>query len=278
MKRALAIAVVSAPLVLAACGNDAVPDGSPDAAAHGAADAPAGTQVTDVSGDITADTTWTGTVRVHVPISIAAGVTLTVAAGTTVQVAASASLTDSGTIDVMGTKAAPVTWVGLATDDWLGLSVPTGGAFTMTYGEWTGGNIVVSGGSFSATDSRLSQVTGDLLTASAGTITVLYSWLGLATGMADTTHCDMHFEGASNPTISVTHTNVSTSVYGVMFLTGTNEDFTSDNWFSNTNQVELTSAVTGDFSNGWFDQDPVSGTGITANNLSPTMITDAGPR
>jgi hypothetical protein len=260
--------------LLAACGSDATtpPAGSPDA--------PAMTMVTNVTTSPTADTTWSGTIRVQNSISIPTGVTVTVAAGSTLQVAGTANISIAGTLAIAGTKAQKVTIEGLATDDWSGLTIPSGGAFTMTYGVYTGGNInVAQNGSFTVTDSELSRVSSgtDLLTTSGGTIDLEYSWLGQPTGQSDTTHCDMHFEGGS-PTLTITHSNVSTAVYGVMFYSGVNANFTYNNWFSNGTQVDLTGAVTGDFSNGWFDKNPPSGTGITANDLASAMITDAGPR
>ncbi len=262
-------------LVLGACGSDSMPT-----MMMGTPDAPSNAPVTDVTSSPTADTTWSGTIRVHNSISIPTGVTVTVAAGSTLQVAGSAQIGIAGTLSITGTKTSKVTVAGLATDDWSGLSITSGGTFLMTYGEYTGGNIEVqTGGTFMVTDSELSRVSGgtDLLTSTGGNVDLEYSWLGQPAGSSDTTHCDMHFEGGG-PTITVTHDNISTAVYGVMFYTGVGADFTYNNWFDNQIQVDLTTAVTGDFSNGWFDKSPPSGSGITANNLATAMITDAGPR
>ncbi|HEY3804750.1 MAG TPA: hypothetical protein VGL61_19185 [Kofleriaceae bacterium] len=260
-------------LLLAGCGSDTM-------MATSTPDAPAMTQVTNVTTSPTADVTWSGTIRVQNSITIPSGVTVTVAAGATLQVAAAARITIAGTLAIAGTKAQKVTIEGLATDDWAGLSIPTGGAFTMTYGEYTGGNIdVAQNGSFTVTDSELSRVSSgtDLLTSSGGNIDVEYSWLGQPVGQSDTTHCDMHFEGGS-PTLTIMHDNISTAAYGVMFYSGVNASFTYNNWFSNGIQVAATGAVTGDFSNGWFDKSPPSGTGLTASDLASAMIADAGPR
>jgi hypothetical protein len=270
MKRALfALAILSA------CGSDSTtpPPGQTTP------DAPANTPVTDVTANITADATWSGIVRVHNAITISSGATLTVAPGTQIQIADSASITLQGTMSVGGTKAEPVTWTGLASTYWGGLNIPSGGSLSMTYGVWTGGNIaLVAGASLMLRDSQLSETSGDLLTASGGNIDIQYSWIGVATGTHDTTHCDTHFEGNGGPTITLSHSNISTAVYGMMFYTGTNLDFTYDNWFSNSIQVDVTSGVSGDFSNGWFDKNPPSGPGITATNLATSMVADAGPR
>lgn len=268
-------AALFATLLLGACGNDSMPmmmTSSPDA--------PSNAPVTEVTSSPTADTTWSGTIRVESSITIPVGVTITVAAGSTLEIGGSALITIAGTLSIAGTKAATVTVAGLATDDWTGLTILAGGMFSMTYGEYTGGNIHVQpNGTFTATDSELSRVAGgtDLLTSSGGNIDLEYSWLGEPAGTSDTTHCDMHFEGGS-PTLTITHDNISTAVYGVMFYSGVNANFTYDNWFDNQIQVDATTAVSGDFSNGWFDKSPPSGDGITANNLATAMITDAGPR
>jgi hypothetical protein len=123
---------------------------------------------------------------------------------------------------------------------------------------------------------------------SGGTVDMSYSWIGVDTGETDTTHCDMHFGGSGN-VITVTHTNVSSSSYGIMFYGGMNADFKYDNWFTNTTDVDTTtsSPVTGDFSSGWFEKGAPSGTGITASTPAGARLpactgtnndTCAGPR
>ena len=262
-------AVLLATLLLAACGSDVAV--TPDASSMNE-------MVTNVTASPTADTTWSGIIRIQNSIKIPAGVTVTAAAGSTLQLGGSAELDISGTLAIAGTKSQSVSVGGLAGDDWAGMVVLTGGTVTMNYAEVTGGIITVeTGGAMTVRDSQLSRAIGDLLTSVGGNVDVQYSWLGRAAGQSDTTHCDLHFEGGG-PTITVSHNNISTSVYGVMFYTGTGADFTSNNWFDNQIQVDLTTAVTGDFSNGFFDKSPPSGTGITANNLATAMIADAGPR
>jgi hypothetical protein len=268
----LAVALV----LLAACGNDSMPL-SADAGGGGGGSG-SNTMVTTINGSPVMSATWSGTIRITASIDIPNGVTITIAAGSTVEVASSASITVDGALTIAGVKGSTVTVEGLANDTWGFLTVDAGGAVSMSYAEYTGGNIdVKANGSIMLRDSELSRVSGDLLTSEGGNIDVAYSWLGQPEGQSDTTHCDMHFEGGS-PTLSITHTNVSTSVYGVMFYAGTNADFTYNNWFSNSIQVDISGTISGDFSNGWFDKNPPSGTGITANNLATAMLTDAGPR
>ena len=79
--------------VVAACGKDAMI--SPDAPAT----------ITTVTSSPTADTTWTGTIRVQSSLAIPSGVTVTVAAGSTLQVASNASISVAGTLAIAGTKA-----------------------------------------------------------------------------------------------------------------------------------------------------------------------------
>ena len=224
--------------------------------------------------------TWSGTIRVQNSITIPSGVTVTVAAGATLQVAATATITIAGTLAIAGTKAQKVTIQGLATDDWAGMSIPIRRRVHDDLRRVHGrqhrrrAERVVHRHRQRAV-ARLSGT--DLLTTSGGNIDLEYSWLGQPVGQSDTTHCDMHFEGGS-PTLTIMHDNISTAAYGVMFYSGVNANFTYDNWFSNGVQVDATGAVTGDFSNGWFDKSPPSGTGLTASDLASAMIADAGPR
>jgi len=260
---------VLASLALAACGMDAVP--TPPGDDDG--------MTTEVSGHVTADAMWTGTVKVTANATIDPGVTVTVAAGTTVIVASTAELTVAGTFDVQGTKAATVK----ITPDtvgghFYGIAIDDGGVLTMSYALQDGGGIHLSGtAKATITDSVMSRASGDYLTMGGGTVDVQYSSIGLEPGQADTTHCDMHF-GGTGLSIKVTHTNVSTSAYGIMFYGGTGADFTYDNWFSNQIDVDPAAGVQGNFSFGLFEKGAPSGPGITAQNLAGARLTDAGPR
>ena len=108
-----------------------------------------------------------------------------------------------------------------------------------------------------------------------GNLTVHNSSVGLALGQTgDTTHCDQHFGGVGN-VISVTHTNLSTSSYGIMFYGGTGADFTYDNWVSNSTNVDAQPGVSGDFSYSYFQRGAPVGVGgatITAGNLAVAML------
>ena len=232
---------------------------------------------------ITASTTWSGNVSVDKTITVDAGATLTIAAGTTVTFGASGQIKVLGTVDVQGTKAqvvklSPTT----AGAHHYGFSVPTGGTLKMAYAVQVGGPISVDGGKLLATDTRMSQAYGDFLMVSAGMVDVTYSAIGLEPGAGtDTTHCDMHFGGAA--TVRVSHSNISTSSYGLMLYAGTNVNLTYNNWFSNSDaNVDTQAGVSADVSNGWFDAKgaPTSKAGVTivANNLSASRVTDAGPR
>lgn len=224
------------------------------------------------------------------------GVTLTIAAGTTVSVAMGAQIIVNGTLDAQGTSAAKIMIKpdGAAAhfgSGETGIQVGDGtnpGTLKLAYTTVTGNGISLLGtSSIIATDSNMSESQGDYLVVNgAATINVSYSEIGVETG-TDTTHCDMHFNQAAS--IKFTHSNVTSSYYGIMFYGGQNADFTYDNWYSNktTNVDAQVGQVTGDFSYGYFDKPFTPLTGLTANNLSATKLaactgnndtTCAGPR
>jgi hypothetical protein len=240
-----------------------------------------------ISGKISADTTWTGAVAITGNVTIDPGVTVTVAAGSTITVKAGALVTVNGILDAQGTSAAKITIGGDANAAWGGVTV--NGEIRYKYVTQTKGPIsLFTSGKATIVDSHFSQVSGDFLMMNGGTLDMSYSAIGLEPGMPDTTHCDMHFGGNGN-VIKVTHSNISTSSYGLMFYGGMNADFTYDNWFSNTTNVDTqqSSPVSGNFSNGYFEGGAPTGTGITATNISQTRLaacdgtndaTCAGPR
>jgi hypothetical protein len=153
----------------------------------------------------------------------------------------------------------------------------------MNYAVQTGGGIRVDGGKLVATNTRMSQAEGDFLVVGDGNVDVSYSAIGLEPGGGtDTTHCDMHF-GGSGATIKVTHSNISTSSYGLMLYGGNNVDLTNNNWFNNPIQIDTTAGVSADISGGWFDKGaPSAGGGATltyntpATNRLPATMT--GPQ
>lgn len=235
--------------------------------------------ITEVSGHITANTTWMNTIHVIGAVTVDRGVTLTVAPGTTVDVTTSMGygITVLGTIDIQGSKANKVVFRSATVGEyWSDISVPRGSVMTATYLVQTGGGLNLAGKA-TITDSQMSHVGGDLLTMSGGTLDMSYSSIGLETGH-DTTHCNLHVSG--NITIKVTHSNISTAAYGIMFYGGVGADFTYNNWFGNTYDVDTKAAypVVGDFSYGYFAKGAPTNPGITAANLATSRIADAGPR
>jgi hypothetical protein len=270
--------------VLAACGNNTIPNPAGQDAAVGnvdaALDAPP-VMVTMVSGHITANATWTGTVDVTAPLVIDPGVTVTVMPGTTIAVISTAAINVDGTLDIEGTSASHVlAGASGGAPHWTGFKIASGGQLITHYLVEAGGSVeVAAGGSVTIIDTQLSQASHDLLVISSGTADVEYSSIGVEPGQPDTTHCAMHVGGS--PTLKVVHTNLSTSTYGIMFYGGTGADFTYDNWFGNQIDVAMSpgTPVSGNFSYDWFMKGTApSGSGITAMNLSSTRLTDAGPR
>lgn len=261
-------------LALVGCGQD-LPAGGPP----GSVDAPPGVSVTDVSGTISASATWSGIINVKSPVVIDAGATITVSPGTQIVFAdASTGITLRGTIDIEGTKAMPVTVVPATTGGhWAGIAIADNGAFTAHYMNSNGGGFAVVGTTASLTiiDSQMSRDSHDLITVTGGAVDIEYSWIGLEPPMDDTTHCDLHL---SSNSIKVTHTNLSTAAYGVMFYGGVSADFTHDNWFSNSFQIDALPGVQGDFSEGWFDNAPPKPAGLAFNNMATARLTDTGPR
>ncbi|HEY4057047.1 MAG TPA: hypothetical protein VGM39_10580 [Kofleriaceae bacterium] len=239
---------------------------------------------TTKSGTISSNETWATSIDVTGSLTIAAGVTVTVAPGTTIHIASGGSMTVNGTLDASGgTKAAPIIIAPATAGSFhLGVRLPTGGMLKYSYVTQTGGGISTTGGTATIVDSLLSGAQGDYLVMNGGTVDVSYSQIGKDAGV-DSTHCDMHFDGAMPNNIKVTHSNISTTAYGLMFYHGTAADFTYNNWFANTTDVDTNAGVVGDFSNGWFEKAPPTATGnggaqLTLNTLATAKLTDAGPR
>jgi hypothetical protein len=274
MKRLVAVAVAG--LAFAACKKADTNTGDDDTQAG--ADASTQQMTTDVTTDVTTNTTWSGLVRVHSPINVVAGVTLDVAAGSTIQFDGSAGITVAGTVNVNGAKGSVVTIQPAPGGHyWRSWGLATG-TLNMTYVVSKGGGFSITNtGTLTARDSEFSNVNGDLLVASGGTIDVQYSWIGLPEGMVDSTHCDIHFEGG-NPIVTVSHSNISTSSYAIMFYAGTNVDMTYNNWFANSIDVDKHGATSGDVSNGYFKKGNPTATGLTLTNMATAMVADAGPR
>ncbi|HEX7704391.1 MAG TPA: hypothetical protein VF403_26805 [Kofleriaceae bacterium] len=241
-------------------------------------DATIPTMTTDVNADVTSDTTWTGLVKVHTAITIAAGATLTVDPGTVIQMDPTAGFTVLGTVNVNGAKGNVVTiGPGTASRFWGNWNMASG-TVNMTYVESKGGGFSVSGtAKLMIRDSEFSQHTHDLLVIGGGEVDMQYSWIGLPDGQTDTTHCDMHVEGG-NPMVTVSHSNLSTSVDGIMFYTGQGVNLTYNNWFSNQTDMDKFTATTGDVSFGWFKVGTPTKPNLTTNSMATGMVADAGPR
>lgn len=234
---------------------------------------------------ITADATWTGMMSVTGTTTVDAGVKLIIAAGTTVKFGPSGALVVNGSLDVQGTKAQVVSLLpATAGGNFIGTTVSAGGSILMNYAVQTGGGITVNpGGKLTATNTRMSHSSHDFLVVTDGNVDVSYSSIGMdPDGGADTTHCDMHF-GGSGSTIKVTHSNISTSVYGLMLYGGNQVDLTLNNWSNNSfTQIDTQPGVSADISGGWFDKAPAAGPAatLTYNNPAPNRlpVDQAGPQ
>ena len=239
---------------------------------------------TGSANHITTNTTWSNTVDVATTTTVDPGVILTIAAGTTVKFADTGALVVNGTVDVMGVKGQVVTLVPATAGGHFGATaVEATGVLNMDYAVQTGGGIRVDGGKLKVTNTRMAQAEGDFLVAGDGTVDVSYSAIGLEPGAGtDTTHCDMHF-GSSGASLKITHSNISTSSYGLMLYGGNNVDLTYNNWFNNPIQIDTTAGVSADISYGWFDKGaPSAGGGATLTYTNPSAnrlpVTMAGPQ
>lgn len=238
-----------------------------------------GTGMGGLSGTISMDTTWSGNIKVGGALTIAAGVTVTAMAGTTVDFGQNGSLVVDGTLDLQGTAAAKVTFEP-APENTTGHygTISLTGSMTSAFGILHGAGMVLADGStFTATDSVMYGAEGDYLVMNGGTVNVTYSQLGAPTGATDTTHCNTHFNAAT--AITITHSNVNGSPYGMMYYSASNADLTYNNWYGNQTDIEPNATATGKADFGYFEKGTPAGVpGITFLTLSATMLTDAGPR
>jgi hypothetical protein len=284
MNKLLALGL-SLPLVACVIGSGTDTGGTGPGGSGGSGGSDLGPGPAPGGDHIAADMTWTGAMSVTGTTTVDAGVKLTIAAGTTVKFGPSGAIVVNGSLDVQGTKAQPVNLVEATIGDhFIGTTISAGGAITMNYAVQNGGGIAVNpGGKLTVTNSQLSHSSHDFLVVTDGTVDVSYSSIGMdPDGGADTTHCDMHF-GGSGSTIKVTHSNISTSVYGLMLYGGNNVDLTLNNWSNNSfTQIDTQPGVSADISGGFFDKAPVAGAGatLTYNNPAPSRlpVTMAGPQ
>lgn len=234
-----------------------------------------------LSGTIASNMALSGAVRVKGATTIPAGVIVTVAAGSTLDFVNGSNFVVQGTLKMEGTSAAKIIARAEAgSTGWNGFQVT--GTLDVAYGDFTGGRIYTSGtaASIIITDSKMYQAGGDYIIMDGGTLNMTYSQLGANPGETDSTHCNLHINSAS--AITVTNSNINNAPYGLMFYGGVNANFQTNNWYgANTKDVDAVGAVSGDFSNGWFEKGaPVAGPGatITANNLAAAKLTNVGPR
>jgi hypothetical protein len=280
----LAVALIA--MLSAACGVDTAAP-APGAGGSGSGSNPGALNdgdpgdgtgpVTSVSGHITANATWIDVVHVVGDLTIDPGVTLQVAAGTTVDVASGTGITVLGTLDIQGVKASKVAfrWA-TPGENWYGLAIPGGGAMTASYLVQVGGGTAISGtGHVTLVNTQMSHAGGDFLVMSGGTLNMTYSAIGLELGQSDDTHCDMHVSGPV--VITASHSNFSTSSYGLMFYGGSNADFRSTNWFGNAIDIDRQgAAVTGNFSGSYFASGAPSYVGFTTQDMATSRVPDAG--
>lgn len=136
--------------------------------------------LTDVSGNITTDTTWTtanSPYRVTGALTIKPGATLTIQPGVRVEFAQYQGLWVEGTLHAVGTSAAPITFTGTTEQAswWRGIYMQNGGSATLTYahvcyagyydsmGVWKR-----AGGALNLQDSVIRNIGGDGLRLEAG--------------------------------------------------------------------------------------------------------------
>ena len=233
--------------------------------------------VTSASGHIAANKTWSDVIHVVGDVTIDAGATLQGAAGATVDLVAGTGITVLGTLDIQGVKSSNVVirWATPA-EGWNGISIPDGGAMTASYLVQVGGGTAISGtGSVTLVNTRMSHSPSDFLVMSGGTLNMTYSAIGLEPGQSDSTHCDMHVSGPV--AIKATHSNFSTSSFGLMFYGGSNADFRYTNWFGNLIDIDRGgAAVTGNFSNSYFASGAPSYVGFTMQDMATGRVADAG--
>lgn len=239
-----------------------------------------------LTGVITQDATWSGTVLIgfdNAITRIEPGVTITAEPGTVIKFKPRAGLQILGTLRVLGTKEEKVLIEPASGDNAFSLNLggmPSPGTLELTYAVMTRGTIQTAAGSTATiTDTKMLRASGDLLIMSGGSVTMTYSQIGPDPGEEDTTHCQIHTGGAA--IINITRSNINGAPYGMMFYGGQNAILTNNNWYANQIDISTEPDVNGDVSGSWFDgAPPVPGPGatLTANNLAPAKLLDAGVR
>jgi hypothetical protein len=154
-----------------------------------------------ISGTITSDQSWSGTITITGNTTIAASATVTVAPGTMIEGKEGATVHVAGTLDIAGAKDAKVTILPVqGTPTWPGFVADSGGTVSMTHVMGTNiatlvychagatcsldhvefssmGNAVVAEGKATITASRLTQVANGGITIQKGDLTVVDSYV-----------------------------------------------------------------------------------------------------
>lgn len=142
------------------------------------------------------------------------------------------------------------------------------------------GGVTLAGGDLTIRDTYLLDSDHDIVVASGGgNLTVEYSEIGGAQGAYE--HCDLHIGSADS--VSVTHSNIISAVYGMMIggtsgATINNNNFESNN--PNNDVLEVGTVSNIDMQSNYWDQGAPANLGPSYNvgNASQTRLTDTGPR
>lgn len=254
-------------LLLSACALEEVDPGDGSGSGSGSG---SNMNPNELSGAITQSATWSGTMTVKGPTTIKSGVTITVAAGTTINFIGSNNLTVEGTFDAQGTAAAKVN-LKPQTGTFFG-GISNSGTIKLTHVIQKGGGIYSQSGSVTITDSQLSGVQGDLIVLGGGSLTASYSQFGVAN---DTTHCQLHFNGAG--AVSISKSNIVGAPFGFMLHGGSGGTYVDNNWEENETNIDRANDGGGTFTNNWFQGGKLEGFG-TAPTSAPARLAGTGPR
>lgn len=140
------------------------------------------------------------------------------------------------------------------------------------------GTISVSGqGSLSIVDSRIFNSQHDIIVVNGGNLSIDHSEIGGATGSYE--HCNLHIGEAAS--VSVTNSNITSAVYGLMLGDTDGAIFNNNNFSLNeTSDVlqvgeVLNANMTGNY---WDGGAPNLGAAYDVSNALQTAVTEAGPR
>ena len=235
-----------------------------------------------VTGTISANTTWSGTMKFTGVTVIAPMVTVTVEPNTTLEFAEGAGIRVEGALLANGVSGGKIFGKAEAgAVNWGPIDV-SGGFVRMTYVDFTGGALYTNGpfAKLEVVDSRFVGGGGDYVVMNGGELNMQYSQLGPDEGEPNATHCQIHTN--SSTSISVIRSNIAGAPFGLMFYGGVGSNFQLNNWYGNTTKdIDTKSGVEGNFSYSWFEKGPPTagpGATLTLENLATERITQAGPR